>query len=424
MRGKGEPKPPRPASSHRPSSGRPGVRRGLRHRAARVLACAALAAVLLALVAAPVQARELRRQMPYIRALLMGDAYVAVADESSVLFYNPAGLASLKEGTFEISPLHFSADKQLTDLLLNPEDVKAQYQNLTPTELAEKINTSLYSDLSLRVPFIYAPKQGSAYGLGAEVLGAAKVVTDSLGLPALQLEAFADETVFYSNYGKIGPLSLGYTAKVINRAGIDKTIDFATLYATGQLSLESDPDFLALANGERRLRGGLDLGLVYEFYGAENWRPRFGLAALNIGGYNSTRRFYGIEFSKRPDPKTRPVYGELPLNVVAGFAVSPTYGAIRYTFDMDLVDIAKTALEGDSLKNRLRTGFELGIGPHADGTALFSLLFGFNTTHFSVGILTRVSIFEIGFGRYAVEKGRTPGEDPEERRVLVIAFRI
>jgi hypothetical protein len=104
--------------------------------------------------------------------------------------------------------------------------------------------------------------------------------------------------------------------------------------------------------------------------------------------------------------------------------VSPTYNEIRYTFALDLVDLAKTALDGDSLDNRTRVGFEIGVGPHDDGTALFSLLFGWNATHFGVGILSRVTVFEIGFGRYTVEKGPHPGADPEDRRVLLIAFRF
>jgi hypothetical protein len=413
--------------------GKPGPKRPSRLRRAILLltlsrrcagAALLLAVLLLAVSLRPAAARELRRQMPFLRAQLMGDAYVAVADESSVLLYNPAGLARLKEGTIEVSPFHFSADTQLTRLLLEPEEVQAEYANLTPAELAGKIGTALFYDVTLRVPFIYAPSQGNAYGIGFETLGAVKVVQDSLGFPALQLEAFVDQTVLWSGYGKFGPLSLGYTAKYINRAGVDKTIDFATLYASGSLDLESDPDFQALASGETRSRGGLDLGLVYEFPGAENWQPRIGLAVLNLGGRDSQRGFTGIEFGTPPDEFTRPIFGVLPLNVVLGFAVSPTYHEIRYTFALDLVDLAKTALDGDSLDNRTRVGFEIGVGPHDDGTALFSLLFGWNATHFGVGILSRVTVFEIGFGRYTVEKGPHPGADPEDRRVLLIAFRF
>ncbi|HKI99760.1 MAG TPA: hypothetical protein VKB51_14895 [bacterium] len=384
-----------------------------------------LALLLLPLAPHAAGARELRRQMPYLRAMLMGNAYSAVADEASVLMYNPAGLAGLKTGTIEVTPLHFAADRNLTGLLLDPTAVKNQYSGLSPTELANKVGTSLFYNVSLRTPFLYNPKQGTAFGIGAETLGAVSVVQDSLGFPALQLEAFVDETVLWSSYGQFGPLSLGLTAKLINRAGIDKTIDFATLYASGgSLNLANDPDFQALEQGQTRVRGGLDLGMVYRFPGAENWQPRLALAVLNLGGHDSQSGYHGIQFGTPPDANTRPLYGEFPLNVVAGFAVSPTYNDIRYTFDVDLVDLGYKALDGRSLNNRTRVGMEIGVGPHEDGTALFSLLFGWNATHFSVGVLTRVSIFEIGFGRYTVEKGSRPGENPEDRRAVVIALRI
>ncbi len=384
-----------------------------------------LAVLLLSSPAHPAAARELRRQMPFLRPLLMGDAYVAVGDESTALFYNPAGLARLKEGTIEISPFHFGADKELAGVLLDSKAVQAKYNNLTLASLQNLVGTSLYFDVSLRLPFITATNQGAAYGIGAESMGAAEVVLDSLGLPAIQLELFVDETALWSLYGQFGNLSLGVTGKVINRVGIDKTIGVATLFANGGvLDLKNDPDWVALTQGKAKTRTGLDLGMIYQFPGAENWQPRFGISVLNLGQYDSKRGFVGIEFGAVPDPDTPPLYGRLPLITSIGFAVSPTFAFVRYTLALDVVDVGRTAIPGKSLSNRTRVGFEAGVGPHDDGTALFSLLCGWNATHFSVGILSRVTIFEIGFGRYTVEKGDKPNADPEERRVLLIAFRF
>lgn len=385
-----------------------------------------LAALLLGLAATPPTstARELRRQMPYIRALLMGGAYTAVADEASVLLYNPAGLARLPEGTVEVTPLHFSADRNLTDLLLHPTQVQNKYSGLSPSQLGKKIGTSLYFDDTAHVPFIYNPKQGMAFGIGIEALSAVQVVQGPFNLPDLQLEAFVDKTVLWSSYGNVGPFSLGVTIKGIQRLGVDKTIDALTLFASGgKVNLSNDSDYQALQQGKTRSAGGLDLGLMFHFPDSDNWQPRIGVAVLNLGGHDSLG-FHGIWFGEPTTPNGHPLYGELPLNVAAGFAVSPTYGMVRYTFDVDLVDLTRTALKGDSLNNRTRIGMEIGIGPHPDGTALFSILFGWNATHFSVGVLSRVTIFEIGFGRYTVEKGPFPGQNPEQRRVLTIALRF
>ena len=384
-----------------------------------------LAVLLLSSRADPAAARELRRQMPFLRPLLMGDAYVAVGDESSSLLYNPAGLARLKEGTIEVSPLHFGADRELTGVLLDSDAVQSKYNNLTLAKLKDLVGTSLYYDVSLRLPFITATGQGAAYGIGAESMGAAEVVLDSLDLPAIQLELFVDETALWSFFGQYGDLSLGITGKVINRVGIDKTIGVATLFASGGvLDLENDPDYVALTQGKAKTRTGLDLGMIYQFPGAENWQPRLGISVLNLGQRDSKRGFVGIEFGAVPDPETPPLYGRLPLIASIGFAVSPTFASVRYTFALDLVDLGRTAIPGKSLATRSRVGFEIGVGPHDDGTALFSVLFGWNATHVGVGILSRVTIFEIGFGRYTVEKGEHPGDNPEERRVLLIAFRF
>lgn len=384
-----------------------------------------LAAGLLVLQASPAAARELRRQMPFLRPLLMGDAYTAVGDESSGLFYNPAGLARVHDSSVEALSVQFAADRILTRLLLEPDEVRSEYEGLSPQGLDDIIGTSLFADLQLRLPFVVDAGQGIAYGLGVESLAAIEVVQDEFGLPALQVEAFLDETAFYSTFGSIGGLSLGLTGKVVNRAGLDKRIDALTLFALGpELNLDNDPDFKALSEGETRLRAGADFGFIYELPGFPDWHPRFGLAVLNYGGRNELLGYHGIEFGQRVDKDTPPTYGRLPLSVNAGFALSPTYNAIRYTFAFDVVDLAKTAIEGDSVNNRTRIGFEIGIGPHDDGTALFSVLFGWNATHFSVGVLSRVWIFEIGMGRYTVEKGPNPGANPEDRRVLLIAFRF
>src|SRR5689334_14129036 len=47
-------------------------------------------------------AKALPRYFPQLRPLLMGDANVAVGDEASTVFYNPAGIADLPMGSYQI----------------------------------------------------------------------------------------------------------------------------------------------------------------------------------------------------------------------------------------------------------------------------------------------------------------------------------
>jgi len=393
-----------------------------------MLAAALLAVALLVAWPGPPQANELRRNMPFLRAMLMGDATVAVGDEASTMLYNPAGLARLEDDSIEIFTLQFSSDKDLSRVLLEGEETSTLYENWSLNDLNSAIGTTLNMEWALRMPIITDVERGRAYGLGVDYLFDLEIVPDGL-LAAVELETFFDEIVFTSFFKQIGGLSVGANVKYINRIGLHKQIDaltmFATGFASGDLDLENDADYAAMVSGQKSYsKIGVDLGMIWELGFAEDWHPRFGVTALNIGSYDKDeKKWKGIEFGVRRNRDDPPLGGELPLNVSAGIAVSPTFANIRTTFALDMVDIGRTAIEGDSRNNRTRLGVELGFGPHEDGTALFSVLFGWNATHFSTGILSRVWIMEIGFGRYIVERGSEPGKQPEERRTVIIGFR-
>ncbi len=50
------------------------------------------------------------------RALAMGNAYVAKADDASAAFYNPAGLGTVRQAHFHLSNLHLEVNKDWIDL--------------------------------------------------------------------------------------------------------------------------------------------------------------------------------------------------------------------------------------------------------------------------------------------------------------------
>ena len=132
----------------------------------------------------------------------------------------------------------------------------------------------------------------------------------------------------------------------------------------------------------------------------------------------------GIEFGPRPSPFDPPQAGELPQINTFGFAVSPVFTGIRYTIALDVVDFTRTVLPGKDWKKRSRLGVEMGIGPRRDGTALLAILAGLNASHFSFGGLSRVWIYEIGFGSYTVELGNEAGDKPSDRFAFIFGFRF
>lgn len=370
---------------------------------------------------------EIRRDLGHVRALLMGDAYVAVGDEYSTVYYNPAGPARAPADLTELIVLLDVEVNSLTkDALTDANALSARYQNLTASQFKSLLGTEIYmQETPLRV--VVARKSGWALGLSTEALAHAAVLGNPI-LPSLRLEQFLDGILFASWYGKWrDSLAVGITPKAIFREGIDKVFSFGELYASGgTLDVKNDPDYKAIGKGF--LGGGLDLGAIWDLPFWEAGHPRIGFSSLNIGGYDSVKGLKGIEFGKRPTPTDPPLGGVLPQLNTVGLAISPEYAGIRYTLAVDVADVTQTVLPGDDWNLRTRVGFEIGLGIRDNGTALFSVLAGCNAlgdycaNHPAVGVLARDWIFEVGFGRYTVDLGQKPGVKPDARTVFLFGF--
>lgn len=369
--------------------------------------------------------KELRRSMGFIRPWLMGDAYVAVADESSTLFYNPAGLAGIKEDSAEVFNFQLNGDRRVKAAILDPDSLEGEFQGVDQAGFEDRLGETLYFSFNMRLPFIVQAESGWAYGLGLEILGFLEVLENPV-LPGLRLEFFFDKVFFITrSYSISDNIEFGYTYKLINRIGIDRTFTFGELFALGAtLDIENDQALKDAKDGKSFNALGLDLGFLYRIPVWEDWDPRIGLSFINIGGTQSQNLVRGMEFGERETPLDPPQAGELVQLNTIGFAVSPVAAGIRYTFSFDIVDFSQTALPGDDLEMRTRLGFEAGIGPKKDGTAILSILAGFNSGHFSAGLLSRVWIFEIGFGGYSVELGDEADKKKDRRFVFLFGVRI
>ncbi len=372
-----------------------------------------------------VSGAELRRSMGFIRPWLMGDAYVAVADEASSLFYNPAGLAGLPDSSAELLNPQLNVDELFKTAILDPDAVDEAFADKNVDDFRSLLGQTFFANFNLRVPSIVRPKSNVAYGIGAEVTAFIEVLENPV-LPGLRLEFFFDKVVFYSfSFQPTKNFKIGFTPKLIERIGVDRTYTLGELFAAGEsLSIEGDPALKDAQEGTAFRASGLDMGFLYYFSFWPGWSPRVGLALLNIGGEDSEKVFSGMKFGPQPLIYEAPQAGELKQLNTIGFAVSPTAAGIRYTIAFDIVDFTQTVLPGDDLTARTRLGFEMGIGPRGDGTAIFSILAGLNAGHPTLGILSRVWIFEVGFGNYAVETGQDAGDKPDRRFLFLFGIRI
>jgi hypothetical protein len=389
-----------------------------------------LAAALLLMVSAPAQGKELRRSMGTLRPLLMGDAYVAVADEASVFFYNPAGLAWMTETSVEAFSPQFTFNDPVKIALVDPDKFSEELDEINEDLENEQYGTLLgrefYTDITIRSPIVVFPDKGLALGLGEEALANLQIL-DNRVAPLVRVELFVDVVLAVGGFGRIGDtFSWGFTLKGINRRGVDKTYtpaDFSAA-AESENGFEDRQEWKDASGGVSFTRPALDLGAVWRLPFGEEWTPRVGISALNISGYDSDIGLTGPEFGPREVDTEPPQAGELPQINTIGFAMSPWWQGIRFTFSLDVVDYTRTALPGSDYVKRLRLGTEVGLYPHKDGTARLALLFGLNNGHFSYGALSRVWVFEVGFGVYTVELGDESGDNPDERTTFQLGVRF
>jgi hypothetical protein len=398
--------------------------------ARRGLPAVLLVSLILLAGALPSGAKELRRSMSTLRPLLMGDAYVAVADESTVLFYNPAGLAWVHETSVEAFTPQFIFNEPVRIALVDPNKFQDELDKVSNDIDHEKYQTLLsrefFTDITIRSPIVIFPDKGLVLGLGEEALANLQVLGTRV-VPLVRVEFFGDLVGVIGGFGKSGDyFSWGFNVKVINRRGVDHTYTAGDLAASAEEKdgIGARPEWKDVNDGVTFTRFGLDLGTVWRLPFAEEWNPRIGLSALNIGGYDPNEGVTGIRFGPRPDEFSAPQAGELPQINTIGFAVSPWWAGIRFTLAADIVDFTRTALPGADFVKRLHVGGEIGLYPHADGTARLGIMLGWNGGHTSYGFLSRVWIFEVGFGVYTVELGDQYGDNPDRRTTFLLGARF
>lgn len=213
-----------------------------------------------------------------LRPLGMGNAYVAVADDYNALFYNPAGLARLKDWhaeflnpTLEVSARTIGFAKDLSKLSGGSASDSSEVLKTLSAQSGKTHHFAYY-----QTPFFVTQNWG--FGLGLEVSASMAVHSDidvavDAGTKAILPIAFA------SNFLE-DRLSLGMAVKFIGAAGIDTNVDLDTLSA---FSKSDDPNATKLNDLFNAGYGiGADVGML--FTPIEPMEPTLGVSITDIGG--------------------------------------------------------------------------------------------------------------------------------------------
>lgn len=181
------------------------------------------------------------------RALGMGDAFVAVANDYTALFYNPAGLARREDGQINLS-LGVGATP-------GAKDFYDEYSEIESANLSESAKTTRYLELiqkhygdvySMRIAPMEGvwvrPKWGVAF-IPADI--STEIAMHQQVGPTMNTTVYADTTLAVGYADDVhwfdhGRLSMGITGKFVNRGFFSKAISAPDLAQSDEIVKKED----------------------------------------------------------------------------------------------------------------------------------------------------------------------------------------
>ncbi|MBK23306.1 MAG: hypothetical protein CL678_02380 [Bdellovibrionaceae bacterium] len=340
------------------------------------------------------------------RALLMGDAFTAVANDEYTLFYNPAAMGRHKG-------IHIT--------MINP---KAELPDVLSKNV-KKLQFSLdgkYKDWPKEPAAITNRILGTPLHLGAAITPTVKFenfaftwlnssTTDLTLLnathPSLDINYRYDRGFLigagFPIIGKGGDkasnqLSAGITLKKIDRSSLDGDFD---LFGTELLQIVENSDSykdIRRSLGYSKGTGwGWDVGLEQVFSkGPSTWI--LGLSILDIGDTRFNKED-GID--KIPDQKMATNFGT---------SFNQDFGFFDYTLAVDFSPIYEPQTD---FLTKLKMGFKASIPG-------FEFLMGVNGGYWSYGVSVNAFFMKLTVGFYGVEAGRGFKDFEAERIIFTL----
>lgn len=345
------------------------------------------------------------------RALLMGDAYTAIADDEYTLFYNPAALGRNKG--VSLTPLAPSVGG--TNALDDMDRFK-DFPKSDPTAIANRI---LNYPVTIQASIFPGLKMGQ-FGMSLFATSKTNIVLRNAIHPSLDVDyrydrgfiagyaynigsgAFAAK-VKKSNKEKITSgrrISFGAAVKHMNRQGISDQFDlFGTTLLnkinSGSTDIEDLKEALGYSTGKA---WGVDVGAEYAVSSGRSLLTA-GISILDVGD-TQFKRTEGT--------------GDVPLQemtINSGVAFKQDYGFFDYTLSMDM-----HPLNGDSsLGRKFHFGSELSL-------PLLTFHGGWSEGYLSYGATVKLWPFKVTGGFYGVEVGSKFKEQEAKRFIVYLSL--
>lgn len=376
-----------------------------------------LIAVALAAGATSAYANELKWTHFGVRPLAMGNAYVAVADDYNALFYNPAGLARLKEWDGEFLNPALEVSDDTVQFLKDAQQLAAGSAGSVTAvlDLLEN-NTGKTQHFGLGLtPHLVFP--GWGFGVGVDLnttLTFHRDISADVDFGPRIIAPFAFAMNFLEDR-----LSVGAGVKFVARGGVDREFSINDIEAFTSDDTESSSSGSGTTGGtataaeadsgpelkdffEGGMGVGMDFGLL--FTPIKTMEPTLGLSISDFGGTPYTEFDVGGNALGAPNAR-------LP-SVNTGISIKP-YSAnnmfVRASADAHAIN------QPVHYSKKWNLGVEWGYG------SIIKVQSGLHQGELSAGFEFDVFLFSCRFATYAEQLGTVAGQDDDlsDRRYVL-----
>lgn len=320
------------------------------------------------------------------RALAMGNAYIAKADDSSAAFYNPAGLGTVRRPSFHLSNFQFDMNKGWSDAALGGSlgDAAGNFMKAFDEDglreiLVDKPGTTTMNRMQfmpnftmryLSVGYFYSKKtKAHVTQAGDEYHYIYR--RDHGPYASLNISLWG------------GIFKLGMTGAMVNRKETELNVDPNVAVELGDNDYKKGSAFIGIT--------GAKLTLPYKF-----------LPTFAVTSHNTFEQGFSSRAAGEPDPITK--------TLDAGFSITPQLGnVVRLHLEANFKDVEGN-VDGVSEGRRMLLGMELDVAR----TFFFRLGYGDGFGSGGIGIRSRKLEFDIS--TYAVDTSKDDFRGDEDRR--------
>lgn len=362
---------------------------------------------------------RIHHQYQSLRALAMGDAFVAVANDYSAIFYNPAGLARRTDGQVNLS----------FDLGVTPK-----FSEITKQVKEAQDTAGTDSDKQQAIIDVINANAGNTYGL--RVMGPTGIwVRPNWGIavipadvsvqmdlhnqvgPSINTTIYADTTIAYGyardfDWIPDSRLSVGVTGKFVNRGYFSKPLS--------SLELATDPNVIKKEDLQEGYTVDADIGALWTpNIPTEGWlswlaltKPTFGAVVRNVGeiGFGQSLKLLNKQKTSAPEKLYR----------VLDVGTRWEYPALWIFSGRGTLDIRDIGHPLFSVKKGLHVGFEFDWTVASWWKGRYN--FGLSEGYWTAGLGAQLGWFNLDLVSYAEDVG--PYNFPQESRMYMARFNM